>query len=345
MFQVLNNYDRLLTVLVDSAAVTRSKSIMRAYDGQATTAFVMKKSTTMTKFQPPHLFATPLEIRQEIFYLALLAQFDHHKNGACNLIRLDPYFELPRPDRSITHYGGWLFPSYWGFDVSCNLYPVSKQWYWEIQQVLYHKFVFDLVLIKLRTRPPNLSCGLGFLPTRAFQYIRLISLTLKEEWNILTDESVRSLEREHQLLAKHLPKLSAVGFRFDCAREGCMEDYKTGRALLSSDRRSKIVSMMLTLTRPFKHVLEIVFIFWDEPVYTMNEAWPKDSPAVPWEDLVLECAKLLDGERALISRSIGGKKLKLIVGNEGSLEDSIWEPEVFSNKRLHDCYRCFCSLS
>jgi hypothetical protein len=146
------------------------------------------------------------------------------------------------------------------------------------------------------------------------------------------------------LLAKHLPNLSAVGFRFSCTKEGFIID-EWGHHLLSSGKRSAIEGMMLTLTLPFKHVAEINLIFNHTPLYTIKDVWPEDSPAVPWEDLVLECARLLDEERTLICQGIGDKKLELNVGNEGSLEESIWDPELFSNERPHNCYRCYCSLS
>jgi hypothetical protein len=231
-------------------------------------------------------------------------------------------------------------PEYWGYNVSTNPYLISRQCYHEIQMVLYYKFVFDLSSIDLRTRPQQFSSGLGFLPLFALQNIQSITLRLKEDWNTMSHDSTQQLQAEHELLVQSLPNLSAVAFKLDCVKPGSLEEPGTYRRLVSSSRRTEITNRMSMLVRPFKQVMEINFIFWCSSLYTVDDMYPVESPAVLWEDLFLDCARLLEEERALLDYPF---KLRTNVYAEGYLvEGSIWHPEIFYNPTYYlcNCFRC-----
>jgi hypothetical protein len=152
-------------------------------------------------------------------------------------------------------------------------------------------------------------------------------------------DCAQKLQTKHQLLAKSLPNLSAVAFKLECVKPGSLVDPEWCRSLVSSSRRTETVSMMLMLVRPFKHIMEVNFIYWRSLAYT-DDMYPVDSPGVPWEDLFLDCAGLLEEERELLVHPFKSS-LNVYVEN-GTMERSIWEPERFYNSSFYlcNCFRC-----
>ena len=235
-------------------------------------------------------FGLPLELRREIYHLALLAQAPEVLEWSTddpNEINADPIC-APRLDRHRERHIQ-LQTVYWGYDVSSNLYPVSQQWYAEIQEVLYSRFTFVLATKVIVDRPDHMSSALGFLPTRALQFLRRIRLALCLRWNH-SDPRFEKIQLECQRLSANLPALSVVSFEW-------IHDYgpadlhgPSDRGVFYSSLHSKSIDMIMSCIRPFKHLAEINFLFLHNPFRNL------DARGLTIEYITLQCAKTLQDE-------------------------------------------------
>lgn len=238
-------------------------------------------------------FGLPLEIRREIYHLALLAQAPEVLEWSTddpNEINADPIC-APRLDRHRERHIQ-LQTVYWGYEVSSNIYPVSQQWYAEIQDVLYSRFTFVLATEVLVDRPDHMSSALGFLPTQAFQFLRCIRLTLCLRWNH-SDPRFERIQLECQRLSANLPALSVVSFEW-------IHDYSLADLHGPSDGggvyssfHSKSIDTIMSCIRPFKRLTEINFLFLHNPFRNLH------ARGHTIEYLTLQCAKTLQDEIVL----------------------------------------------
>ena len=253
-------------------------------------------------------FGLPLELRQEIYHLALLARAPEAPEWSVddtNEINADPMC-APRLDHHRERHVQ-LQTVYWGYEVSSNIYPVSQQRYAEIQEVLYSRFMFVLATKVLVDRQDHMSSALGFLPTQAFQFLRRIRLALCLRWNH-SDPRFEKIQLECQRLSANLPALSVVLFEW-------IHDYSpadlhrpSDGGVVYSSLHSKSIDMIMSCIRPFKRLTEINFLFLHNPFRNL------DARGLTIEYLTLQCAKTLQDA---IMLDKGGKDKNLTQINIG----------------------------
>ena len=169
------------------------------------------------------LYDLALELRQDIFRWILLIHHEGHSlrlNKNTNnptivfkwLVEGDGGWEDRNAAHDITQELCYFSPlrriPYWGTKRMSILMPISRQWYKEIQQVLYASFDFEICIDLINRMPPAVFC-LSFLPIHSFQLIRKITLyvsrTLVEEHH-----EIEFMEHSFKEIAKTLSGLHTV---------------------------------------------------------------------------------------------------------------------------------------
>ena len=164
---------------------------------------------------------------------------------------------------------------YWGSKRMSILMPISREWYKEIQQVLYASFDFEICIDLINRMPPAVFC-LSFLPIHSFQLIRKITLyvsrTLVEEHH-----EVELMEHSFREIAKTLSGLHTVTL--------WMTDKMWIRqAPITRDIDQEFFDEVIAMASLFKHVPRVKLLplrSYDDPELTCfdstvlkcHEAW------------------------------------------------------------------------
>lgn len=171
---------------------------------------------------------------------------------------------------------------------------MNKQWYSEIQEVLYSKFVFTLHAQLRDGVLRDISCSR--LPPQAFSLIRRMKFLFNVPWKYIERGFGESLIKETQTLLGKFRSLRSAVIHFKHPGEETLESSgtnRTGRLYNVSPKDGpRVLKTMLGLARLFRHLEDLVFFVDETPdlleVYAKYHALHCEE----WEDNGLECENL-----------------------------------------------------
>jgi len=240
----------------------------------------------------PQFYRLPLEIRRQILLWAIVyyAKFDGVRSG---FTFTDDHFGVVRPTitfilRKQDQRRGWT--PFFGSKNYSAMFPVSHQWYSEIQDVLYTDFEFRLHPETIFRRSP--SFNLDFLPTPAPHLIRHLDLVIAEDFNTFLDSPlVIDLLVAYTKLAAQLPHLSTINLTII---QGWIENNNASH-FIPKTRSSRFIDMIFAVCQVFRYVPRFG-VCTDQKFDPRFDPLPRveDDRGIPFEILVWECQELLE---------------------------------------------------
>lgn len=201
---------------------------------------------------------------------------------------------------------------------------MNKQWYDEIQEILYSKFAFTLHVQLRDGRLRDISCSI--LPQQAFSLIRRMKFTFNVPWKYIERGFDESLIKETRAL---LGRFRSVAIHFKHPNEETVESSGTdsnGRChYISPKVEPKVLETMLTLGRLFRHMDDLIF-FVDGTLEELEdyaryhalkrkrEEW--EDEGLECENLAVSCANILHEELKSDKAATGRKFPRMYVGPE-----------------------------
>ena len=231
-----------------------------------------------------HFFSLPFELRQRIFYLAIRAHAGVYGISTREINEFGKKREEIRPnpaphEQPMGRRFAWVY--FWGSDEYTKIFPISRQWYSEIQEALYSSFTFELCTIELIRSRPTSFC-LDFLPLQAMPLIRHVELLLylDRSCHLHADEDA-VIVRGFQDISAQLTGLRTVSI-FVCA---------PSIQYVSPHIRPRFLKLLLDISRPFKKIPQFELVPRHHR-YSRVET----REGIPYELLVRECIEVLEKE-------------------------------------------------